>query len=58
MSASYPGIIISVSDGSGTASLAAFSIQVQAAAGQPPVIGGTPATTVTAGTAYSFKRRE
>jgi hypothetical protein len=52
---SYPGIIISVSDGSGTASLAAFSIQVQAAAGQPPVISGTPATTVTAGTAYSFK---
>ena len=52
---SYPGIIITVSDGSGTASLPAFSIQVQAASAQPPVISGTPGTSVTAGSAYSFK---
>src|SRR5580698_2088663 len=47
----YPGIIISVSDGTASASLPAFSIQVTAAL----TISGTPATTVAAGTAYSFQ---
>ncbi len=56
----YSGIVIGVSDGTETASLASFSIQVLAAAGAPPVVDpaptikGTPATSVTAGQAYSF----
>ncbi|MGQ0430459.1 MAG: putative Ig domain-containing protein [Gammaproteobacteria bacterium] len=49
---SYAGIVISVSDGSLSASLPAFTLTV--AANRPPVISGTPATTVTAGQAYSF----
>jgi len=49
------GIVISVSDGAASASLPAFTITVQGAAtNQPPVISGTPATTVTVGTAYTF----
>ena len=49
------GIVISVSDGAASASLPAFTITVQGAAtNQPPVISGTPATTVTVGPAYSF----
>lgn len=48
----YSGIVISVSDGAASASLPAFSIAV--AANRTPVIGGTPAATVTAGQAYSF----
>jgi hypothetical protein len=50
------GIVITVSDGEATASLAAFNLQVVASApvNRPPTITGTPATTVTAGTAYSF----
>jgi hypothetical protein len=47
----YPGIIISVSDGTASASLPAFSIQVTAAL----TISGTPATSVAAGTGYSFQ---
>jgi hypothetical protein len=47
----YSGIIVSVSDGHASASLPAFSIQVTAAL----TISGTPATTVAAGTAYSFQ---
>jgi hypothetical protein len=49
---SYPSIVISVGDGSLTASLPAFSISV--AANRAPTISGTPATTVTTGQAYSF----
>jgi hypothetical protein len=49
----FSNIVISVSDGPASASLAAFSIQVKAAV-QPPTISGTPATQVTAGQAYSF----
>ncbi len=49
---SHAGILISVSDGSLSASLATFSIGV--AANRAPTISGTPATTVTAGQAYSF----
>ena len=48
----YPGIVISVSDGSLSASLSAFSINV--AANGAPTISGSPATTVTTGQAYSF----
>ncbi len=47
-------IVISVSDGQASASLPAFSLTVTAAANRPPVISGTPATTATVGTAYSF----
>jgi hypothetical protein len=51
----FAGIVISASDGSASASLPAFTITVQGAApNQPPTISGTPATTVTAGTAYTF----
>lgn len=49
------GIVITVSDGSASASLAAFSLTVQARANGAPTISGTPATTATVGTAYSFK---
>ena len=48
----YAGIVISVSDGSISASLPAFSITV--AANRAPTISGSPATTVTTGQAYSF----
>lgn len=48
-------IVISVSDGQATASLPAFSITVTAVqTNTPPTIAGTPATTVTQGSAYSF----
>lgn len=49
---SYAGIMISVSDGSLSASLPAFTINV--AANRAPNISGTPATSVTTGQAYSF----
>jgi hypothetical protein len=51
----YSNVVITVSDGSATASLAAFSIVVNAPPNRPPVISGTPPTSVTAGTAYSFQ---
>ena len=51
---SYANVTISVSDGTAQASLAAFSIVVNAAPNQPPTISGTPPTTVTAGQTYSF----
>ena len=49
----YPGIVITVSDGSLTASLPAFAITVQAA-NRSPVISGTPAASVTVGQTYDF----
>lgn len=54
---SYANIVISASNGSGSAALPAFTIQVQAAgpASSPPTIAGTPATSVTAGVAYDFQ---
>ena len=52
---SYPSIAISVSDGKATTSLAAFSITVNAQPNTAPVISGSPATSVSAGTAYSFR---
>lgn len=48
-------ITISVSDGVATASLPSFTIQVNAPANRPPVISGTPGTSVMAGSAYSFQ---
>jgi len=50
----YSGIAISVSDGASSASLAPFAITV-ASGNRPPVISGAPATSVTAGQAYSFQ---
>jgi len=52
---SYPNILISVSDGTLSASLAAFTITVSTTSGNgPPTISGNPATSVNAGSAYSF----
>lgn len=51
-SGTYSNIVITANNGFGSASLPAFSIAV--AAGQPPTIGGTPVTSATVGTAYSF----
>lgn len=50
-------ISITVTDGSSVATLPAFSIQVSdvAPTNRPPTITGTPATTATVGTAYSFR---
>lgn len=50
----YSNIVITVSDGSLSASLPAFAITVSAAPNRAPTITGAPATTGTAGTAYSF----
>jgi hypothetical protein len=51
---SFPNIVVSVSDGSLSASLAPFSITVTAAPNTAPTISGAPATSVVAGNAYSF----
>ena len=53
----YSNIIISVSDGTLSTSLPAFTITVAASApvNRPPTITGTPATTVVVGVAYSFR---
>ena len=50
----YSNIVISVSDGQTTASLAPFAIAVTVPADKVPTISGAPATTDIAGTAYSF----
>ena len=50
----FSNIVISVSDGTQSTALPAFSIQVDAPADQAPVIGGTPNTSVVAGTVYAF----
>ncbi len=52
------GITIMVTDGLASTALAAFNVTVSAAAppaNRPPTISGTPATTATVGTAYSFR---
>jgi putative Ig domain-containing protein len=51
----FSGIVITVSDGTDTASLPPFTITVNAAPNQAPTISGTPATSVVAGTAYNFQ---
>jgi hypothetical protein len=48
-------IVISVSDGTATVALAAFSIAVQAPPNRAPTISGSPTTSVQVGTAYSFR---
>jgi hypothetical protein len=48
-------ISIAVSDGAVSTPLEAFSITAQAVANQPPVIGGAPVTSATAGQPYSFR---
>jgi hypothetical protein len=55
----YSNIVIAVSDGRRSAALPAFKVQVVAAASTtttppPPTISGTPATSVVAGSPYSF----
>ena len=54
-SGTFANIVIGVSDGRATASLPAFSIAVSGTANRAPVISGTPATSVSAGSAYSFR---
>jgi len=49
----YSNIVISVSDGQARTSLPPFSITV--APNRPPIISGTPRTTATVGTSYSFR---
>ena len=55
----YSNIVVSVSDGTNTVSLPAFSITVTAVSAPPtntpPKITGTPATSVQAGVSYSFQ---
>jgi len=51
----FSNIVIKVSDGKATASLPAFSIKVTNSANRAPVISGTPARSVNAGSAYSFR---
>jgi hypothetical protein len=51
----FANIVISVSDGNGgSAALPAFTLTVNAAPNRPPTISGTPSTSVTVGTAYTF----
>ncbi len=50
----YSAIAIAVSDGTASASLAAFSITVLST-NQAPVISGAPVTSATAGRPYSFR---
>lgn len=50
----YSNVTIRVSDGRVLTALPAFTISVTAAANRAPTISGTPATSVTAGNAYSF----
>ncbi|HXS80505.1 MAG TPA: putative Ig domain-containing protein [Gammaproteobacteria bacterium] len=49
----YTNIVISVSDGTASTPLPEFSITV-ASSNNPPTISGTPPTTATVGTQYSF----
>tara|TARA_R110002096_G_scaffold8803_2_gene35851 strand:- start:5249 stop:7762 length:2514 start_codon:yes stop_codon:yes gene_type:complete len=50
----YSGILISVSDGSASASLPAFSIVVNEEANAAPQISGTPSSSVNENESYSF----
>jgi hypothetical protein len=52
---SFPGILIAATDGVQSSALPAFTITVTSPAGpNSPTIAGTPATSVTAGSLYSF----
>jgi len=50
----FAGIVIGVSDGAATASLATFSIAVNAPGQKAPSISGNPSKSVLVGTPYSF----
>lgn len=50
----FSNIVISVSDGTTSTALNAFSIQVTSAPNNAPVIGGTATSSVQAGQSYSF----
>ncbi|GFE91219.1 putative Ig domain-containing protein [Steroidobacter agaridevorans] len=52
--ATFSNIRISVSDGTNTVTLPAFSIQVRGIDNESPVISGTPATTAQVGAQYLF----
>jgi hypothetical protein len=54
-SGTFGSIVIAVSDGRATTKLPAFSINVSGTANRAPVISGTPARSVNAGSAYSFR---
>jgi hypothetical protein len=51
----FANIVVSVSDGSASAALPAFTIVVGLAPNRAPTISGTPATAALQGTAYSFQ---
>lgn len=51
----YGGIVISVSDGKASASLASFTLTVTAPVNRPPTISGTPASAAVVGQAYAFQ---
>jgi hypothetical protein len=51
----YSNIVIRVSDGKAAASLPAFTIAVKTPSNAAPVISGSPAKSVNAGAAYSFR---
>ncbi|HTE43400.1 MAG TPA: putative Ig domain-containing protein [Steroidobacteraceae bacterium] len=51
----YAGIVISVTDGTRSAALPAFTIQVAGVPNLPPLISGAPSIAVQAGVAYSFQ---
>jgi len=51
---SYSNIVISASDGAAVTALPTFSLTVQAAQNRAPTISGSPATSVAAGSTYSF----
>jgi hypothetical protein len=53
----FSNIVISVSDGVASASLAPFAITVSGPPNTPPTISGTPPTTDTTGTPYTFTPR-
>jgi hypothetical protein len=53
--ATFSHIVICVSDGTSRSCLPAFALKVVALPDTPPVISGTPATTATVGSAYSFQ---
>jgi hypothetical protein len=52
----YAGIVLSASDGTSSSSLTAFSIRVQSSTSTANLtVSGTPATSITASTPYSFQ---
>lgn len=53
----YSNVTIRVSDGRLAATLAPFTVTISGVANSAPVISGTPATAVTAGSAYAFTPR-